>query len=193
MVLALGLLRHDSSQNAAIWVLTSAVSGGIIPLSPLPLLELLMSDQDRKLAALRTTRTLNPHPEAVHDPAFIRGDPFFDAHDLLQVKYEMLRRVLLDGQPVTTTAAAFGFSRPSFYAALAAWQAGGLVALLPERPGPRTAHKLTPQIVSFLLEYQAQHPQVRSAELVQLLNDRFGLLVHPRSVERALARQRKNR
>ncbi len=103
----------------------------------------------------------------------------------------MLRRVQRDGQSVTTTVTAFGFSRPSFYAALDAWRAGGLAALLPTRPGPRSAHKLTPEVVAFLLEYRAQHPHVRLADLSQLLNEHFGLLVHPRSVERALARHRK--
>ncbi len=78
-----------------------------------------MPDPDPKVAALRIMRTLNPHPEAVRDPAFTQSDLFFDPRDLLQVKYEMLRRVLVEGQPVSSTAAAFGFSRPSFYAAQA--------------------------------------------------------------------------
>ncbi len=150
-----------------------------------------MPDPDPKVAALRITRTLNPHPDAVRDPAFTQGDPFFDARDLLQVKYEMLRRVLVDGHPVTATAAVFGFSRPSFYATQAAWQAAGLPGLVPARPGPRAAHKLTPEVVTFLVEQQAQQPSLRTADLVDLLQTRFGLRVHPRSVERALARHRK--
>ncbi len=150
-----------------------------------------MPDPDPKVAALRTTRTLNPRPEAVRDPAFTHGDPFFDARDLLQVKYEMLRRVLVDGQPVTAAAAAFGFSRPSFYAAQAAWQAAGLPGLLPARPGPRAAHKLTPAVVTFLVDQQTRQPHLRPADLVDLLKAQFGLQVHPRSVERALARHRK--
>jgi len=148
-------------------------------------------EPDPKVAALRTTRTLNPHPDAVRDSAFTQGDPFFDARDLLQVKYEMLRRVLVEGHPVTSTAAAFGFSRPSFYAAQAAWHAAGLPGLLPARPGPRAAHKLTSEVVTFLIEQQSQQPHLRTADLVDLLKERFGLLVHPRSVERALARHRK--
>ncbi|HSH80253.1 MAG TPA: hypothetical protein VLA19_17130 [Herpetosiphonaceae bacterium] len=138
-------------------------------LSYLRSLEVAVPDPDPKVAALRTTRTLNPRPDAVRDPAFTHGDPFFDARDLLQVKYEMLRRVLVDGHPVTATAAAFGFSRPSFYA----------------------AHKLTPEVVTFLVEQHAQQPSLRTADLVDLLQARFGLRVHPRSVERALARHRK--
>ncbi len=153
--------------------------------------EVAVPDPDPKVAALRITRTLNPHPDAVRDPAFTQGDPFFDARDLLQVKYEMLRRVLVDGHPVTATVAAFGFSRPSFYATQAAWQAAGLPGLVPARPGPRAAHKLTPEVVTFLVEQQAQQPSLRTADLVDLLQTRFGLRVHPRSVERALARHRK--
>ncbi len=165
--------------------------GGIMILPYLRSLEVAVPDPDPKVAALRTTRTLNPRPDAVRDPAFTQGDPFFDARDLLQVKYEMLRRVLVDGQPVAATAAAFGFSRPSFYAAQGAWQAAGLPGLLPARQGPRTAHKLTPEVVTFLVDQQTQQPSLRTADLVDRLQARFGLRVHPRSVERALARHRK--
>src|SRR6476469_3188085 len=103
---------------------------------------------DPKVDALRQYRWLNPHPEQVVDEAF-GGSEFFDARDLVQVKYEMVRRVRVDGQPVTRSAAAFGFSRPSFYQAAAAVEAGGLAALVPARPGPRRAHKLTEQVVAF--------------------------------------------
>ena len=150
-----------------------------------------MSTPDEKRAALRAARALNPRPEAVVDPAFTRGDPFFDARDLIQVKYEMLRRVHAEGQPVTQAAAAFGFSRPSFYAAQAAWQAAGLPGLLPARPGPRGGHKLTPMVVAFLEEERARDPTLGPARLVALLRERFGLDVHRRSVERALARRAK--
>jgi transposase len=151
-----------------------------------------MPVRDEKLAALRAAHALNPAPETVRDEAFTSGDPFFDARDLVQVKYEMLRRVSREGHSVTSAAAAFGFSRPSFYAAQAAWQAGGLPALLPARPGPRRGHKLTPEVVAFLRDYQTQHPTVRSAQLVEVLYDRFGLRVHRRSIERALTPKSKN-
>jgi transposase len=146
---------------------------------------------DDKPAALCAARALNPRPEAVVDPAFTGGDPFFDARDLVQVKYEMLRCVLTDGQSVTQAAAAFGFSRPSFYAAQAAFQAAGLPGLRPVRPGPRGGHKLTPAIVAFLDEQRARDPALGPAQLVRLARDRFGLVVHRRSIERALARRGK--
>ena len=42
-----------------------------------------------------------------------RSNAFFDPLDLVQVKYEMLRRVRQDGLSVTHTDARFGVSRPT--------------------------------------------------------------------------------
>ena len=46
---------------------------------------------ETKTQALAASRTLNPCPEKVTDPAFGPGG-FFDPADLVQVKYEMVRR-----------------------------------------------------------------------------------------------------
>jgi len=143
--------------------------------------------EDPKLQALRAERSLNPRPEAVADEAF-RESAFLDARDLVQVKYEMVRRVRLAGEPVSRTAAAFGFSRPSFYQAQAALEAGGLPGLVPARPGPRRAHKLSEEVVAFAQGRLEAEPSLRSAELAELIEGRFGVRVHPRSVERALQR-----
>src|SRR6266446_8687960 len=143
---------------------------------------------DPKEAALREARCLNPRPEAVADQAFTTGPEFFDARDLVQVKYEMVRRVRAGGQPVSAAAAAFGFSRPSYYQAAAAVDADGLAALVPARPGPRRAHKLTDQVVAFARQLRDADPSLRSVDLAGAIAVRFGITVHPRSVERALAR-----
>ncbi len=143
--------------------------------------------EDPKLAALRAERSLNPRPEAVVDGAF-RESAFLDARDLVQVKYEMVRRVRVEGEPVSRAARAFGFSRQSFYQAAAALTAGGLAALVPGRPGPRRAHKLTGEVVAFVRERLEAEPSLRSAALAEAIAERFGLRVHPRSVERALVR-----
>ncbi|MDQ6850969.1 MAG: helix-turn-helix domain-containing protein [Actinomycetota bacterium] len=143
--------------------------------------------QDPKVKALRAERSLNPRPQDVSDEGFVASE-FFDARDVVQVKYEMVRRVRVDGAPVSRSAAAFGFSRPSFYEAAAAVDAGGLAALVPARPGPRRAHKLTEQVVAFARQIREDDPTVRSVQLAQRIGERFGIRVHPRSVERALAR-----
>jgi len=144
--------------------------------------------EDPKEAALREARCLNPRPGAVADEAFTAGPEFFDARDLVQVKYEMVRRVRAEGQPVTKAAEAFGFSRPSYYQAAAAVDAGGLAALVPARPGPRRAHKLTGEVVAFARRAREADPSLSSAGLAEAIAGRFGIRVHPRSVERAMAR-----
>ena len=106
------------------------------------------SPEDPKVTALRESRCLNPHPEQVTDEAFL-ADGFFDARDAVQVKYEMVRRVTVDGEPVTATAAAFGYSRPSYYQAAAALAESGLEGLVPAKPGPRGGHKLTGEILAW--------------------------------------------
>lgn len=143
--------------------------------------------EDPKVRALREERSLNPRPEAVRDERFASSE-FLDARDLVQVKYEMVRRARVDGEPVSQTAAAFGFSRPSFYAAQRALDEGGLQALVPARPGPRGAHKLTGEVVAFARERRVADPKLSAAGLVELIAERFGVRVHRRSVERALAR-----
>jgi len=143
--------------------------------------------QDPKLEALRERGTLNPKPEGVLDQIF-RESEFFDARDLVQVKYEMIRRVDVEGAPVAQAAHAFGFSRPSFYEAQAAFSGGGLPALLPKKRGPRGAHKLGQEVLAFIEELRAGDSTVAAPNIVQLLKERFGLTVHRRSVERALVR-----
>ena len=143
---------------------------------------------DPKAAALREARCLNPRPEAVTDEVFSGRPEFFDARDMVQVKYEMVRRVRAEGQPVSRAAAAFGLSRPAYYQAAAAVDAGGLAALVPARPGPRQAHKLTGEVVAFARQAREADPSLSSTGLAEAIAGRFGIRVHPRSVERALAR-----
>ena len=144
--------------------------------------------RDRKAEELAKSRTLNPHPQAVLDAAFASSE-FFDAADLVQVKYEMVRRVEVEGIAANAAAHSFGFSRQSYYSAAAALADGGLPALVPAKPGPRRAHKLSDQVLDHLEALQVADPTLRSVELAQAVADRFGTRVHPRSVERALARR----
>ena len=144
---------------------------------------------DPKEAALAGARCLNPHPEQVTDPEFLASD-FFDARDAVQVKYEMVRKARAGGVPVTEAAAAFGYSRPAYYEAAAALDRSGLEGLVPARPGPRGPHKLTGQILTWAEQQLAASPGLRPAQLVPLIQESFGVRVHPRSVEKALARRR---
>jgi transposase len=148
--------------------------------------------RDPKQDALREHGALNPRAERVSDPLFAEHE-FFDARDLVQVKYELLRRVRVDGHPVGEAASAFGLSRPSFYQAQAAFEAGGLPGLLPRKRGPRGRHKLTEEVMAFVLAERAEDERQSFSELARRIEERFGLRIHPRSVERALAEEKKKR
>ena len=147
--------------------------------------------RDDKASALRRSHAFNPRSQAVGDSAFTSSNSFFDARDLVQVKYEMLRRVREDGQAVSRTAADFGFSRPAFYQAQAVFDAEGLPGLVPQRPGPKRAHKLSEEVVDRLEQALEAEPALNSAQLAQRLEEQLGLRVHRRSVERALGRRKK--
>jgi transposase len=151
-----------------------------------------MKEKDPKLEALRQQGTLNPRPHQVTDELFAKNS-FFDPRDLVQVKYEMLRRAQADGQSITDAAAAFGFSRPSFYQAQSAFGQDGLAGLVPHKRGPKQAHKLTEEVLSFIREASQKDPSVRPGELARLIHQHFGTKVHPRSIERALLRHQKKR
>lgn len=146
--------------------------------------------RDPKVDALREQAVLNPHPERVRDKLFIEHE-FFDARDLVQVKYEMVRSVEAGGASVSDAAAAFGFSRPSYYQAQEQLRLHGLAGLLPKKRGPRSAHKLSGEVVEYIAQSRAQEPGASSSELAARIERRFGIHVHPRSVERALARWEK--
>lgn len=148
--------------------------------------------RDPKEESLRAARALNPQPEVVADPAFAASE-FLDPRDLVQVKYEMVRHVRVDGHPVSHSAAAFGFSRPSFYQAQALLESGGLASLVPRKPGPRRSHKLDPEVMAFIEQVRSEDASLRPADLAGRVQQRFRRTVHPRSIERALARQKKKR
>lgn len=149
-----------------------------------------MSQPDPKSSRLKAQGVLNPHAERVLAPAF-QDDTFFDPRDLLQVKYEMLRLVQLEGASKADAATLFGVSRPTYYQAEAAYASEGLVGLFPRQRGPRGAHKLDVRIMTFIETYLVEHGAVGARQLADVIQSEFALKVHPRSIERALARKKK--
>lgn len=150
------------------------------------------SSRDAKRRLLRQQGVLHPHPEAV-TAALFHGNSFFDPDDLIQVKYEMLRRVKAEQVSVSQAAHEAGLSRPSFYQAQAALQREGLAGLIPQKPGPHGAHKLTVPVLDFLDRQRTSQPDLKFAELARLVQKQLAVTVHPRTIERVLARRQKKR
>ena len=147
-------------------------------------------DDTEKQDRLREAGTLNRTPEKVSDPMFAAGD-FFDARDLLQVRYEMVRLVRLGDASLGQAAARFGVSRPTCFRMVKAFDGGGLQELIPARRGPRGPHKISPEILRFVENHRALHGRVGARRLVPLIEAEFGVRVHPRGLEKAIERLQK--
>lgn len=144
----------------------------------------------RKSDALRADGALNPSPEAVSDPKF-RHEEFFDPEDLVQVKYEMLRRVQAEGASVTQAATEYGFSRPTFYKAKANFENDGVVGLVPKKRGPHGPRKLRGEVLDYVIELVVPGQPIRAREIAARVQERFGIEVHPRTIERAVGPSKK--
>jgi transposase len=139
-----------------------------------------------KVKALLEEGTLNPSPEKVRDPKFQENE-FFDPRDLVQVKYEMLRRVSVEKAAVTEATEQYGVSRPTYYQTKASFDNGGLAGLVPRKRGPHGPHKLQGEALAFVQQQLVAGQPLRARELAKLVRQEFDLAIHPRTIERAVA------
>jgi transposase len=105
----------------------------------------------------------------------------------------MLRRHRIEGQSIVETTLAFGVSRPTFYHAQTAFTEKGLTGLLPRLRGPKGRHKLSGEVLQHILALKSADPTLTTAKCVQEIQQRFGISVHRRSLERALRSKKKRR
>ena len=143
-----------------------------------------MSTQSR-MEALERARLVHPRPDAITAELFCSEHPFFLAADKVQVKYEMLRAVAVDRETIVAAAAAHGYSRAEFYLVQAAFGERGMAGLVDERRGRKGPTKISGEIAAFLRDAP---PERSGAELAREVEDRFGVSLHRRTVERARAR-----
>jgi transposase len=146
-------------------------------------------DEERR-QRLKKQGILHPHPENVRTE-LIAESAFFDAHDLMQMKYEMLRSVRVDQQSAAAAARTFGLSRVAYYHAHRQYERQGLAGLLPRRRGPKHSRKFTPDVMDFIDEQRARTGGPPNGKVLsQQIEIRFGIKVHPRSVDRAIHRKK---
>jgi transposase len=82
-------------------------------------------------------------------------------------------------------------SRPTFYKVQDDFDRSGVVGLLPSKRGPRGPHKITAQVMRFIEETAASDEELDAQDLAERIAQRFGLVVHRRTVARALMRLKK--
>jgi transposase len=145
---------------------------------------------DSKTQSLRARHSFNSAADKVRAPLF-GENPFFDPCDLVQVRYEMLRAVWVDGESVVEAADRFGVTRQTWYRAAWSFEREGLAGLVPDRPGPKNPRKLLPGIVDDLVRIRRRDPAVTYRQLAEIVERRWGVRVHQQSVARAIARSKK--
>jgi len=143
-----------------------------------------MSRESRQ-AALEAAGLVHPRPGAVTAELFSSGGTFFLPADKVQVKYEMLRAVAVDGETVVAAARCHGYSRAEYYLVQAAFGLRGMAGLVDERRGRRGPTKLHGEIAAYLRDAPAERS---GAELAKEVQARFGVSLHRRTAERARKR-----
>lgn len=141
-----------------------------------------------KTEVLKENGTFNPRHDKVTAACFKSGI-FFDTKDLIQVKYELLRSIASGECSITQASEQFGLSRESIYKNKAAYETGGLQALLPKKTGPKGAHKLTAEGQAFIDSYVAEHSAASASEVNKKMREQTGISVHNRTVERYLSKK----
>lgn len=148
----------------------------------------------RKQHRLRQAGLLHGEPERVRDALFLEFPAFFDPHDQLQVRYEMLRAHLVDSQNVVGICQRYGVSRQTFYNLQERFLGEGTAGLLAKKPGPKGPSKLTAKVRQFV-EQQIQHdPYLSTSSLLSQLEEQFDVSFHRRTLEKLLneLRSKKN-
>ena len=113
-----------------------------------------------------------------------RSSHFFDPHDIVQVKYEMLRAVEKEQRDVSSTSASFGFSRVSFYQTKKEFDENGIAGLIPKKRGPKGSRKLSASDVEFAQQLVSSHTK---AQILSRLKEERGIEVSKRTLERQLS------
>lgn len=141
--------------------------------------DMIMAD----LELLKRTRCLNPQPEQVQDEYFLKQPDFFDPHDIVQVKYELLRRCEIEGRKIAATCQDFGVSRTTFYKVQQAFYQGGLPHLMGKQRGRQNPIKLNETVRGFLIAEKAKNKKLSARKMVEMLKQRHNVQLTERMIQ----------
>jgi len=132
--------------------------------------------------------------ERVDDALFRRYPDFFDPHDALQVRYEMIRSHEIDKQSVVNICQRFGVSRQTFYIFKDRFEREGTAGLLWRKPGPRGPSKITPEVVDFVDKQFQRRDELTAEQIGSELKKELRVVLHTRTIEKLVKeiRSKKN-
>lgn len=143
--------------------------------------------ENNKVKQLKLQRSFNKNGQKLRDETYLSSD-FFDPNDVIQVKYEMLRKVEFEKQPISKVSALFGFSRVAYYKAKKDLKEGGLSNLTNKTMGPKRSHKLNQEILDFVISSRKDDSTLTLKTILDSIKVEFNVVIHRRTLERALAK-----
>lgn len=141
--------------------------------------------REEKIKFLKKEGLLNQKPDRISHSLFKIHD-FFDPLDLLQVRYEMLRSVKVDGYPVAKVCRTFGFSREYYYKLWRMFLERGFVGLLGAPQGRRPLIALNQELVNFIIHKKLENPKLPSKKICKQIINIYHIECSTRTVERII-------
>ena len=142
-----------------------------------------------KTKTLIENGSYNKNADSVNDLKF-KSNPYFDPHDLVQVKYEMLRSVKTDGLNVSNASNQFGFSRTAYYKIEKRFNDAGVDGLCTQKTGPKLPSKITSDIEEYVTQLKEDNPGITNDDIVEKIKSEKGVSIHKRSLQRVQAKKK---
>jgi len=127
--------------------------------------------------------TYNKNHGKVTKERFREGG-FYDPMDIVQVRYEMIKDADDGGTTIEQTTSEYGYSRASYYYIKDDFEKGGMVALVPEKTGPKAPRKLTNELQEYITTYIENNPSTSSSRIALDIENDKGVKVSKRTIER---------
>lgn len=127
--------------------------------------------------------TYNKNHDKVQKKAF-QEDEFYDPMDVVQVRYEMIKDASGGGRAIEQVTSEYGYSRASYYHIMDNFKKGGMLALVPEKTGPKTARKLTDDLREYVTKYIEANPSASSSKIASEIQRNKGIAISKRTIER---------
>ncbi len=139
--------------------------------------------EKEKIWYLKNGAAFNAKAPEVRDELFLKN-AFFDPQDLVQVKYELLRKVAKEDFEVKEAVRLFGLSRQYYYKIKTSFDRKGMEGLAPEKRGPKHPFKLTDDIIGFVNKMAEEGRTATNQRIAEKVEARFKVAVHPRTIQR---------
>ncbi len=141
---------------------------------------------NKKHENLRKAGLFNPNFQKIKDTRFSQESSFFDPCDNLQVRYEMIRSHIIEGDNVSKVCKQFGVTRQTFYNLQEKFSIEGSSGLLQKKPGPHGPSKLNKTVMNFIKDRIANHEKISAIQLTREITQKFDISLHRRTVEKIL-------